>query len=353
MVSLQFRPDISPDKTIENLGRLIIRGQLRDGDMESRIARLGERFRLYASTCPQGLWAPGLALTNEYRAQIELYLPMAVLKNAFRRFLFISLQYSAKVTETAIHSAITWPDALHRLQPHVTCCNPAALLRRLTSDENFRISFLLALFLQKQHGAGFNRYSGQPDFLQQWLKKTKSVRKDVLRCLDAACSTGESTYELAMLLMENWMEPGSFLVHGSTIDPLELFAAAHIFFPHEPARQEAFRKKTEPVFTSGADKHIMFFTEDISRPSDKEKNRYDIILCNGLLGGPKYHTAADLERVVSALASRLREGGIILAADRFHGGWKKVAPAPLIQGAFRQAGLRVHRVTDSLFAEKT
>jgi hypothetical protein len=153
--------------------------------------------------------------------------------------------------------------------------------------------------------------------------------------------------------MENGMEPGSFMVHGSTIEPLELFAASHIFFPHEPERQEAFRKRAEPVFTAGADKRILFFTEDISRPFDEERKDYDIILCNGLLGGPKFHTVADLERVASTLASRLREGGIILAADRFHGGWKKLAPDSLIQGAFMHSGLRVHQVSDGLVAQKT
>jgi chemotaxis methyl-accepting protein methylase len=227
------------------------------------------------------------------------------------------------------------------------------LLRRLVSDESFRIGFLLALFLQKQHGGGFNRYPGQLDFLQQWLKKTRPAGKDVLRCLDTACATGESTYELAMLLLENGMEPGSFLVRGSTIEPLELFAAAHIFFPHEPERQEAFRKRAEPVFTAGADKRMLFFTEDISRPFDEERKEYDIILCNGLLGGPRLHTVTDLEQAASALASRLRKGGILLAADRFHVGWKKCAPASLLCGIFTKFGFRVRDIGDGMAAEKT
>ncbi len=352
MVNLQFSPDISPDKTRENLFRLVVPEEIRDRDMDSRIARLGERFRVYASTCPYGLWAPGLALTAEACNQAELYLPMSELKNTFHRFLSISLKYFPPATESAIHTAETWLDALDKIQPYVAHSDPAALLRRLMEDESFRIGFLFTLFLPKQHGGGFNRYPGQLEYLRQRFRGRRSGRRNILRCLDTACATGESTYELALMLLENGIEPDSFLVHGSTIEPLELFAAAHIFFSHETKRQEAFRKRAEPVFASGADKRILFFTEDISRASDAERPEYDIILCNGLLGGPKFHTRADLERAVLALGSRLRNDGILLAADRFHGGWKKCAPPSLLQEILTGFGFRVRNIGDGLAAER-
>ena len=352
MINLQFAPVLSPEITAEHLGRLIVRGEIRDRDMDSRIARLGDRFRICSSTCPHGLWAPGLALTNEVRNAVENYLPMADIRNTFHRFFSVSLGYPAATTKSAIDNSPTWFDALQQLRPHVTGCDPAALLRRLMSEESFRIGFLFALFLPKRHGGGFNRYPGQVVFLRHWLMKRARVGIDRLRCLDAACATGESTYELAMLLLENGMKSNSFMVHGSTIEPLELFAAAHIFYPHDPKRQEAFRKTTEPVFAAGADKSMLFFTEDISRLLDVERKDYDIILCNGLLGGPEFHTTADLGAAVSALGSRLRKGGILLAADRFHGGWKKSVPTSLLHEILTKSGFRVRDIGDGLAAEK-
>ena len=352
MADLQFMPDLSPDKATKNLSRLIVRGKIMDRDIESRITRLRERFRIYASTCPHGLWAPGLALTAEARKMTDFYLPMTDLKNAFKRFLSISLKHFPPATESIVHGAETWLDALHQLQPYIGYSDPSALLRRLMEDESFRTGFLFALFLPKQHGGSFNRYAGQLEYLRQWLKETRSGSGNILHCLDTACATGESTYELAMLLMESGMEPDSFLVHGSSVEPLEIFAAAHIFFPHDSKRQAAFRKKAEPVFSAGANKRIMFFTEDISQASDEERPGYDIILCNGLLGGPKYHNGDDLAAVVSSLDSRLENGGIIMVADKFHGGWKKLAPMSLLQGVFKQAGFLVYDIADGFVAQR-
>ncbi len=352
MTNLQFKPDLSPGKIEENLSRIVVPGEIRNGEMESRITRLRERFRVYAATCHHGLWAPGLVITGETRSVTDCYLPMAELARVFHRFLSLALRYFPPVTASPIHAATTWPDALHQLQPYITSSDPAVLLERLMADESFRIGFLFALFVPKRHGGGFKRYPGQWEFLRKWLKERNPGRKDKLRCLDTACATGESTYELAMLLTENSLPPESFLVHGSTLEPLELFAAAHIFFPHHPGRQDSFRRRTEPVFVSGAFERMVFFTEDITRPCGECGEGYDVIICNGLLGGPQLSCGKDLETVVKGLEARLRDGGIILAADHFHGGWKKRSPAPVLHGIFSKYGLRVHHIGEGIVAER-
>lgn len=348
---LRYQPNVSQAKIEENLFLLLVSGEIRNRRLEKHVARLAERFRVYASTYPLGLWAPGLAITGEMRAVTELYLPMAELKSAFDLFFSLSLKYSP-LPFSPIHTSTTWLDALQQVQPFINRSDPAALLQQLMTDESFRIKFFFTLFLPKRHGGNFGRYPEQTTFLQKWLGKHRRRPYKGLRCLDAACGTGETTYELALLLLKNGFPAGSFEVHGSTIEPLELFAAAHTFFPHEPKRQEDFRKKAEPVFTAGADKRILFFTEDISRSFDEERKEYDIILCNGLLGGPKFHTVTDLEGAASALASRLSKGGILLAADRFHDGWKKCVPASLLQGIFTEFGFHVRDIGDGLAAEK-
>lgn len=347
---LRYQPNISPSKIEGNLSLLLVPGEIRNRQMERHLARLAERFRAYVSTYPLGLWAPGLAITGKMRAITELYLPMAELKSAFDRFFSLSLKYFP-LPFSPIHTSTTWLDALQQVQPFINRSNPAALLQQLMMDESFRIKFFFTLFLPKRHGGNFGRYPEQTTFLQKWLGKHRRRPDKGLRCLDAACGTGETTYELAMLLLENCFPAGSFEVHGSTIEPLELFAAAHNYFPHDLKKQEAYRSRTESLFTRGATEGIIFFQEDITRPALASEEGYDIILCNGLLGGPFVNTREKLSSMAVLLAGRLKPGGILLAADTFHYGWKKLAPRSLLQGIFRECGLRVHDVADGIVAE--
>jgi chemotaxis methyl-accepting protein methylase len=353
MTNLYYKPEFSTEKTCRNLFRIMVPGEIADKEMQRRISRLCEKFRVFASTCPLGLWAPGLAVTAEMRAITELYLPIAEITNIFDRFLSLSLYFSPPARATAIHASTTWLDALNQLQPYINSSDPAALLRRLMTDESCRIAFLFALFLPNRHGGGFNRYPGQWEFLQKWLsERKKRGSTGILRCLDSACATGESTYELAMFLMKNGLHPDSFVVHGSTLEPLELFAAGHIYFPHDPKRQVYFRQRAKPVFDRRAEDRIEFFTEDITLPLNTVGEGYDIILCNGLLGGPQFHSEGRIAEAVAKLGKRLRDRGIILAANRFHGGWKKLAPDSLILEIFRKYGFRLQEISDGFVVQR-
>jgi chemotaxis methyl-accepting protein methylase len=353
MTDFHYYPQHSPVKTRVNLIRIIEPEVIRDNEMQRRISLLRERFHVYAHSIPFGLWAPGLAITPEMRTITEIYLPIDEIVYAFDRFLSISLKFSPSKRVTPIHTAASWPDALNQLQRYVTRPDPSALLQRLMVDKSYRTGFLFALFLPDKHGGGFNRYPGQLRFLQRWLpERLKLDGTDVLRCLDSACATGESTYELAGILMENNPQPERFLIHGTTIDPLELFSAAHIYFPHDPERQASFRQRAEPVFKMGAADRIEFFTEDITLAVHEEREGYDLILCNGLLGGPVFHAEDHIADAITGLEKRLREGGIILAADRFHGGWKKLVPDSFIHELFRKRGFLVQEISDGLVAQR-
>jgi hypothetical protein len=72
-----------------------------------------------------------------------------------------------------------------------------------------------------------------------------------------------------------------------------------------------------------------------------------------LLGGPRFSKERDIETVVAELHKRLRSGGIILVADRFHGGWKKRMPTASLQRILRNHGFRIRDVAEGLAAEKT
>ena len=348
---LHYTPNLSLEKIRENLNRLLVPGEIRDRRLEKGIAGLAERFRIYATTYPCGLWAPGLAVTGEMRTVTDLYLPMSEVKNTFDRFFSLALKYQPPISFCPIRTAPTWLDALQRMQPCVSSSDPAALLHRLVQDESFRTAFLFTLFLPKRHGGNFCRYPGQTAFIRKWLEDRRQLPGKSLRCLDAACGTGETTYELALLLKESGLPSGSFDIHGSTIEPLELFAAAHIYFPHDTKKQAAYRSSTEPLFSTGVSERISFIQEDITLPARENEEGYDLILCNGLLGGPFVNTHQKLKTTVAALAGRLNPGGILLAADSFHQGWKKIVPLSMLSGIFRECGLRVQDIADGVVAE--
>lgn len=347
---LRYRPTLDQDVIGERAGRLLIPGTIGDRDLGNRIARLEERFRVYAACSPHGLWAPGLAITREMRGSAEAYLPLAEIRRAFRRLFTLSLRFEPFLPASVIHSSASWLDVLHHLQPLVTEANPASLLRRLMADGEFRCRFLFSLFLPRRYGGDFSRYSAQTAFLRNWLTTIRPTGP--LRCLDAACGSGEGSYGLALLLLEGGYAPASFEVHGATVEPLELFAAAHGWFPHDPARQAAFRSRIRRIFAESADQRIIFYREDLTVEACHAGEEYDIILCNGLLGGPLLNGREQLAGTIGRLCARLRAGGILLAADRFHGGWKRTTSAAALQEMLTGNGLKTLAVEEGVAGVK-
>ena len=129
---------------------------------------------------------------------------------------------------------------------------------------------------------------------------------------------------------------------------MELFAAAHGWFPHDPVRQVAFRRRINRLFIDSNAERITFFRQDLTENGHYEEEGYDIILCNGLLGGPLLNSPETLERTVGRLCASLRPGGIFLAADRFHGGWKRLVPEDVLRGTVARCGLYVRALDEGM-----
>jgi len=335
-----FLPVTDPDQTRRELRRLLVPGPIDDHDLERRIARLDGRFRVYAATVPFGLWGAGLAITAEIRSRTDLLLPLEEVRRAFRRLLRLSLSTASSLDGTPLGTAASWPDCLARLDPPFREPNPARLLARLAAEGELRTRFLFSLFVPRRHGADPDRYPAQGDFLRQWLQTEGRRRGKPLRCLDAACGAGEGTLGLARVLLEAGFTPDGFSIVGASRNPLEIFAAVHGFFPHDPARQEAFHLLREELRAAGTVERLHFTTEDLTEKA-RDPETFDVILCNGVLGGPFLPGGEKLERAVATLAQRLAAGGIILAADRFHGGWKRVAPSGMLGEILASQGLSV------------
>ncbi|WP_129125146.1 methyltransferase domain-containing protein [Geomonas oryzae] len=345
---LSFVPTTEPQEIRERLGRLLTPGSLLDDRLERRIARLKERFLSYAASYPLPLWAPGLEITPEMRSMTEALFPLADPRALFEEVLRRGCRFAPLLSGTYLESSASWLDLLQRLSPQLTCADPAPSLRRLAGGDTARTAFLFALMLPQHFGGGFDRYPRQLSWISMWMKRSR--RADGIRVLDAACGSGEGTYQVAQLLLEAGMGLGS-AVHGSTLEPIELFAGAHMYFPHASGREREYRNRAGSLLAPGANAPAMeFYLDRVDAPPAREP--YDLVLCNGLLGGPLLHDPDELASAFAGLSARVAPGGLLLAADRFHAGWRQRVPDADLIALMRAHGLTPVEVPEGIAGKK-
>ena len=342
-------PSLDAALSDARLKSLLVSGNLGERDLNRRAQRLELLFDSAARTCPAPLWAPGLAIEREWRAVTETFLPWCEIVPSFRRLISLSLRYPPPSDPLSL--VPSWPEFLDRFAPGTATANPAPLFRRLLGDESFRRSWLFLLFLPKEHGGNFGRYPAQMEFIRRWLARRPALPDNGISCLDAACGSGEGTWDLALLLRECGFGPREVAIRGSSLDPLEIFAAAHALFPHDPGRGKEYRHRIRPLFDSGFAERMTFIREDLADLAGSQV-RYDLILCNGLIGGPMLHGPEQMELVVKGLVTRLRPGGLIVAADRFHEGWLRMTPRGAREAVLARCGVRVLETGEGIGGER-
>lgn len=318
------------------------------------LRRLTHRFSLYAATSPQPLPAPGLIITPEIRRQSELYLPLDELRPVFYRYYRASLRYPPILVSTPFHQGLSWADCFAELLPlfHISP-DPGRLLARLLADFELHEKFIFASFLPvRYNGAGFGRYPQQRDWLREKTSHPSHWSGEPLRCLDAACGSGEGCWELAELLQHNGWQPHQVQLDGWTRDPLEVYAATEWALPHLPQRQRLYRHRCAPLAQAGWQSRISFQVVDLMASAIPSR-LYDLILCNGLLGGPLLHHPEALQSVIRRLSHVLRPGGWLLAADCFHAGWHKRVGRKELACLFKQAGLAVEPAGEGIAGQKS
>ena len=305
---------------------------------EADLALLERYYARYAATCPVALVEAGLLLTEEIRYQCELYLPMELLCRLFDRLYRASLRHSPIYGATPLHGATGWADCFQGLPPSLQLSpNPARLLRRLLDDPLLHEQFIYYSFLPgRYNGAGFGRYPEQLNWLQQWFRQ--SAQRSGLHCLDAACGSGEGCWELVELAAMCGLQPEQIRFSGWTLDPLEVYAAEQRYLPHLPQRQQQYRQRVEPLLPGGWGERVSFQAVDLLG-SDLPGAGFDLIVCNGLLGGPILHQPGQISQLIERLAALLEPGGILLAANCFHGGWQQRISESMLREICGKAGL--------------
>jgi SAM-dependent methyltransferase len=344
---LSVTPSLDPHSARLRLEQLI-KPDIDAALFKDDIRRLDRMHNSFIASCPPPWPAPGLVITPEIRCQSELYLPIAEIAAAFRHLYQAALTFSPVLSSSPFHSALSWSDLLAALpERYQFTANPARLLDALLNNRDLLEGFIFASFLPRRFYGGAVRYPGQEGFIREWLADRGN---EAICCLDAACGDGAGSYGLARLLLDQGMKPGRFHIDGWTLDPLEVWAAAHVSFPHDNYREGLFRSWVEPVFEANAQLSILFRTVDLLNISPDTSNGtdFDLVLCNGLLGGPIINQPEEMQCVVNFLSKQLRSGGLLLTADNFHGGWKKKTPREALGDMFTACGLTVREAGEGI-----
>jgi len=318
--------------------RTLVRPRLNPLLFASRIRRLQRMFSACKASCPPPWAGPGLQITPEINYQSELWLPLDRLRNHFHSLYRRSLTYPPILSSSPFAHGASWAAIVAGFPEFLRAyANPAALLERLVDDDGLRTRFLFWSFMPGRfYGGGSDRYPAQSALITEWLGR-RGWHGRKLRCLDAACGDGAATYSLARMCVEHDRPPDSFEIEGWTLEPLEAWAAAHGRFPHDPTRERLFRGETGDCFEQGPAAAIRFRCANILQVPESEG--FDLILCNGLLGGPIIHDREDMDTAVRNLAGLLASGGMLLAADHFHGGWKQRCPQQELRALLNVHGL--------------
>jgi len=349
-MQFSFTPSVSDAEIRQRLERLLVPGSLLNPGLERRIGRLSRAFRSYAASYPLPLWAPGLVITNEMRGMTQALFPLAETRAVFEQVLRHGCRFAPLLSGSYLHSSPCWVDLLQKLWPQLGSADPTPALRRLAEDGAARTAFLFALMLPKHFGGGFDRYQQQALWLAGWLEEKAGSFQGGMRLLDAACGSGEGTYQTARLLVDAGLGLES-AVHGSTLEPVELFAAAHMFFPHAAEREREYRGRVASLVSESGAPTLEFYLDRVDAMPRREP--YHVVLCNGLLGGPLLHEPQELSAAFAGLAARLAPGGLLLAADRFHAGWRLRVPTGTLLAQMQVHGLTPIAVPEGIAGVKT
>jgi SAM-dependent methyltransferase len=342
-----FVPSLDPAVAAESLST-ILSPRIRPELLSSHIRHLGSMFDAFTRASPPPWPAPGLAITHEIHHQSELWLPLALIRPSFERFYRTALISPPLLSSTPFSGATSWAGIVGAF-PFFSGwpADPSLLLERLLADDGLRTEFLCWSFMPRRfYGNGSDRYPGQSEYISHWLGQRRE-RGGYLRCLDAACGDGAATYALVRLLLRQGWLPERFGVEGWTLEPLEVWSAAHVCLPHAPDRERTFREAVLPLFERGGQRNVIFRTTDLEAIPVYSEG-FDMIICNGLLGGPIINHPRRMESIVRNLAALLRPQGLLLAADHFHGGWRKGIPREAIEELFRSCGLGVFRAGEGI-----
>jgi hypothetical protein len=272
-------------------------------------AKWQRREDAFFRNAPLPFWAPGLVLTTEVRETYENFLPVSEYAHDLASVLSEVLPHSERGDDTPFSA---WVPSELRSSQLVSVADFLALLPdpiatnglTWTLDELWPLACALASPLR--FGTGARRYPRQRD----QVAELAGFRNFVF-AVDCGCGTGQGTWELAQ-----WLPVGSLLV-GVTLEPLEAWMSTHRRLPH---LEWSFRNTDEKYAYPATNPAVTVAFAAGAVIDMRWTAPADLIVCNGLIGGPAMCEPAELASLWERFFSETAAGSVVLAGNQFHQG---------------------------------
>ena len=259
--------------------------------LASHNLRWEERLENWRRFAAPPWWARDLIITPELRASYEMWLPVREFLHDLKAIGRAWLTYEAFFPLPFRHEIyLSLPDLWAALPPSLEgkiCFSPQELL-----------AFFCALADPPRFGTICGRYNDE-------LAIIKSLARPNMRVLDVACGVGLNTLEIASA-------SGAETI-GITSEWLEVWMATHRRLPHDPLREkdmQRFPRDLNVRYQQGRAERFAF------------EKPFDLIICNGLVGGRFFHDEMQYTAFLSSCRNALVPDGKILLANHFHEGSK-------------------------------
>ena len=264
-------------------------------------------------------WVSGMVVTPAIRQAYEHYLPVGCFLDDW-----------IPVLHDFLPDRSWLPDIMQKRiseMPPVQACMQYASLpdlwqtwpEHLAGHVGFGMDELLAFACASaspaRHGSLGNRYPEQVSLLLD----IEALPDDCLRVIDIGCGTGQGTLGILNVLS---LKARHVIGIGITKEPLEVWMASNQQLPH---------MQSMPDDLSFPDLHphaeCTFSTGDICTRIAIDPA--DLVICNGLLGGPALHEEHRLLQAARTLASTVKVNGYLLIGNCFHAGHEEMTASVL------------------------
>lgn len=299
--------------------------------LEVHNRRWAGRMATWRRLAPVPWQGVGLILSPVLRCLCETCLPVAEFY-ADLRCLAACFLPSASWTPAVLrgcqyHTAAVIAQDVPPSLPDFWASLPLSLSHRVTYAPAELLTLFCALADPPRFGTDSGRYPAQLARLASLFQSWPSGGRP-LRLLDIGCGTGQNTLEIAAMGLE--LLSGGLQVLGITLEPLEAWMARCRCLPHDPVRQRRLQRY-------GADLPVEFEASRFQNFSAPEP--FDIIVCNGLVGGRFLHRRQDLDVFLETCLRSLLPQGSVFLANHFHDGCRASCEHLLEQA--RRRGLLV------------
>jgi len=258
-------------------------------------------------------WPGGQAILpeqDEWRWTVEAFLPF----QDFRRSLasvFRTYLPSENWLPTPLRSNIFFlqDNPLPAMPAYLTefwNMLPAWLAGKVTYAPDELLPLTCSLADPPRFGTDSGRYPQQFQLFEDLLANTLPHTR-LIRILDIGCGIGLGTYELAAATACRPLD-----VLGITPEPLEVWMAENRLLPHDKRRQSHFPDALPPG-------HAIRF--QVGTAEQLPEDTFDIIVCNGLIGGRFFHEIHQLESFLDQCWKRTHSDSHLLIANNFHDGF--------------------------------